>query len=168
MTNRWITVYFDGDYDKNKYKNIFAAYIHPVVKTFEGTNGKCVTFQNMTEAEYKFTSEKIVKEASRVINKSLKSLPKSIFEGKRMAMVMPSYYEKNGSRGIVRPDYHSDPLPTKNIKNFSKLKLPKKYLERDSPPLPANDYCNIKIKGSDGIIYSSIKNNKGICQWKKM
>lgn len=168
MAPRYINVYLDGDYYKNNYKNIFATYIHPIVDTLEGYEYKCTTQLNMTEAEYKFLNERNAKHAVRILNKQFKTLPSFLFEGKKIATLMPTNYEKMGARNIIRPDYHSVNQSVKLISGFSKLKLNKKYIERDSPPLPANDYCGKEMKGSDGKIYSSVKNNKGICQWKKL
>ena len=41
-----------------------------------------------------------------------------------------------------------------------------KYKTRNSPPLPANDYCNQKKKGNDGNMYISKPNKNNICSWK--
>ena len=41
-----------------------------------------------------------------------------------------------------------------------------KYKKRNSPPLPANDYCNQKKKGNDGNMYISKPNKNNICSWK--
>ena len=43
----------------------------------------------------------------------------------------------------------------------------KKYKNRNSPPYPANENCNKKMKGNDGQIYISRKNKNNICSWKK-
>jgi len=43
----------------------------------------------------------------------------------------------------------------------------KKYKERPSPPFPANDYCNKKLKGNDGNMYISLPDKNGICKWKR-
>ena len=158
--SRWITVFLEGDYDTYKYKNVFAAFINPVCHEFVATNLKCVTFQDMTEAEYEFPSLKNAKSAVRILNKQFRQLPKFLFKGKCIATLMPKDYEKTGSRGIVRPDYHAENMKTKVIKGFPKLKLPEKY-KRESPPLPAGDYCGNVFNG-----YTSVKNKKGICQWK--
>jgi hypothetical protein len=171
VAERYITVFLQGDYHINKYKNIFAAYIHPIIEKFNGTNYKCVTFQDMTEAEYKLPSEKEAKECVKHIRKILTYLSKILLKGKTNVSVMPSYYEKNGARNIVRPDYHMENITLKPISNFSKLKLAKKYKIRDSPPLPASDYCNIVILGNDGTKYVSTvvrkKRNIMTCKWIK-
>jgi len=44
----------------------------------------------------------------------------------------------------------------------------KKYLTRDSPPYPANDYCGKKKKGNDGNMYLSTPDKNGICKWIKV
>ena len=41
-----------------------------------------------------------------------------------------------------------------------------KYKTRNSPPLPANDYCNQTKKGNDGNMYISKPNKNNICSWK--
>lgn len=43
-----------------------------------------------------------------------------------------------------------------------------KYKTRNSPPLPANDYCNQKKKGNDGNMYISKTNKNNICSWKML
>ncbi len=50
-----------------------------------------------------------------------------------------------------------------------KLTRYQKYLKkmlRNSPPFPANDYCNKKKKGNDGKMYISKPNKNNICSWK--
>lgn len=42
----------------------------------------------------------------------------------------------------------------------------KKYVERPSPPFPANECCGEVMQGNDGGMYISKANVKGICQWK--
>ena len=44
----------------------------------------------------------------------------------------------------------------------------KKYLTRDSPPYPANDYCGKKKKGNDGNMYLSTPDKNGVCKWIKV
>jgi hypothetical protein len=44
----------------------------------------------------------------------------------------------------------------------------KKYLTRDSPPYPANDYCRKKMKGNDGLMYVSTPDKNGVCKWIKV
>ena len=61
---------------------------------------------------------------------------------------------------------------TKKIKQVSgrqKMKTNitlKKYKTRNSPPFPANDYCNKKKKGNDGKMYISKPNKNNVCSWK--
>ena len=43
-----------------------------------------------------------------------------------------------------------------------------KYQNRPSPPYKANKYCGKTMEGNDGNMYKSVKNAKGICQWKKI
>ena len=44
----------------------------------------------------------------------------------------------------------------------------KKYKSRHSPPYPANENCNKKMKGNDGLMYISKPNKNNICSWKKI
>jgi hypothetical protein len=46
-------------------------------------------------------------------------------------------------------------------------KTSKKYLERPSPSIPANECKNARKKGNDGTMYISTANIKGIYTWKK-
>jgi hypothetical protein len=50
----------------------------------------------------------------------------------------------------------------------TKTKTLKKYLTRDSPPYPANDYCGKKMKGNDGLMYVSTPDKNGVCKWMKV
>jgi hypothetical protein len=43
----------------------------------------------------------------------------------------------------------------------------KKYKNRKSPPVPANENCDKKMVGNDGNMYLSTPNKNGICSWKK-
>ena len=54
---------------------------------------------------------------------------------------------------------------TKTINN---KKTQKKYTDRKSPPYSANDYCNKKKKGNDGLMYISKPNKNKVCSWKKV
>lgn len=55
----------------------------------------------------------------------------------------------------------------KKEKSGKKLTL-KKYRNRKSPPYPANDYCNKRKKGNDGLMYISKPNKNKVCSWKKV
>jgi hypothetical protein len=46
--------------------------------------------------------------------------------------------------------------------------LVKKYKNRKSPPYPANENCNKKMKGNDGNMYISKPNKNNVCSWKKI
>ena len=63
-------------------------------------------------------------------------------------------------------------LKTKAVKTTTtkktKTKTLKKYLTRDSPPYPANDYCGKKMKGNDGLMYVSSPDKNGVCKWMKV
>lgn len=56
----------------------------------------------------------------------------------------------------------------KTVKTGKTMKIPKKYLTRDSPPYPANDYCGKKKPGNDGLMYISKPDKNGICKWIKV
>lgn len=43
----------------------------------------------------------------------------------------------------------------------------KKYKARNSPPLPANEYCGKFALGNDGKRYLSVPNKYGVCKWIK-
>lgn len=43
----------------------------------------------------------------------------------------------------------------------------KKYKQRKSPPFPANQNCDKRMKGNDGNWYISKPNKNGVCSWKK-
>jgi hypothetical protein len=45
-------------------------------------------------------------------------------------------------------------------------KLDKKYLTRDSPPYPANEYCGKTMKGNNGKMYTSVADKNNVCRWK--
>ena len=51
------------------------------------------------------------------------------------------------------------------INNHSKTL--KKYSRRNLPPYPANENCDKKKKGNDGLMYVSKPNKNGVCSWKK-
>ncbi len=64
---------------------------------------------------------------------------------------------------------------TEKIKSVSKKnavnehsKTLKKYKNRKSPPYPANENCNKKMKGNDGEMYISKPNKNDVCSWKKV
>ena len=50
----------------------------------------------------------------------------------------------------------------------TQAKTQKKYTNRKSPPYPANEYCNKKRKGNDGLMYISRPNKNNVCSWKKV
>ena len=56
---------------------------------------------------------------------------------------------------------------SKTLKRKDKSTL-EKYKTRNSPPFPANDYCNQKKKGNDGKMYISKPNKNNICSWKML
>ena len=58
-------------------------------------------------------------------------------------------------------------VKAKTVKTKTKKTL-KKYLTRDSPPYPANDYCHKKMKGNDGLMYVSTPDKNGVCKWIKV
>lgn len=58
-------------------------------------------------------------------------------------------------------------VSVKNAINQHRKTL-KKYKNRKSPPYPANENCNKKLKGNDGNMYVSKPNKNNICSWKKV
>lgn len=53
----------------------------------------------------------------------------------------------------------------KDVKNNKTQKMDK-YLTRNSPPFPANEYCGKSKKGNDGKMYKSVPDKNNICRWK--
>ncbi len=43
----------------------------------------------------------------------------------------------------------------------------KKYMDRPSPPYPANECCGIIMRGNDRRLYVSKPNVNGVCSWRK-
>jgi len=43
-----------------------------------------------------------------------------------------------------------------------------KYSKRPSPPYPANECCDMTLKGNDGLMYKSEANKNGVCTWKPL
>lgn len=56
----------------------------------------------------------------------------------------------------------------KKIKDGSKDRKKTKYQTRKSPPYPANENCNKKMRGNDGNMYISKPNKNNICSWKSI
>jgi hypothetical protein len=54
----------------------------------------------------------------------------------------------------------------KNVINLHSKTL-KKYKNRNSPPYPANENCNKKMKGNDGNMYISKQNKNNVCSWRR-
>lgn len=44
----------------------------------------------------------------------------------------------------------------------------KKYMDRPSPPFPANECCDREMLGNDGSMYVSRADKNGRCAWKKV
>jgi len=44
----------------------------------------------------------------------------------------------------------------------------KKYINRKSPPYPANKNCNKQMVGNDGNMYISNPNKNNVCSWKQI
>ena len=44
----------------------------------------------------------------------------------------------------------------------------KKYMDRPSPPFPANECCDQEKVGNDGAMYVSRADKNGRCAWKKL
>jgi len=83
------------------------------------------------------------------------------------------YLSKENKNGVCR--WVKDPGSTK--KTVTKKKSPKprkpagtlakKYYDRPSPALPANEYCEQTREGNDGNMYTSKRNKNGVCRWVK-
>ena len=43
-----------------------------------------------------------------------------------------------------------------------------KYINRPSPPFPANECCELIMVGNDGLLYISKKASSGDCRWVKV
>jgi hypothetical protein len=60
---------------------------------------------------------------------------------------------------------------TAKINNLSSkrpiAKTLKKYINRKSPPYPANENCNKRMIGNDGNMYISRPNKNNVCSWIK-
>ena len=50
----------------------------------------------------------------------------------------------------------------------NKYKTQKKYNSRPSPPYPANNFCNLEMKGNDGNMYKSLPNKINVYAWKRL
>ena len=108
--SRFITIFIP---DTVSTKSVFKL-INPILKKYKSTKNKCISagkYGNFSESEHKFSSISIAKSAIKDSTNILKeehkfnvgkSMDKIIFT------VMPTDYEKTGSRGIIRPDYHQD------------------------------------------------------------
>lgn len=59
-------------------------------------------------------------------------------------------------------------LPEVNSLTGGSKRTWKKYTQRKSPGLPANEYCGSKRKGNDGLMYFSKANKNGVCRWVKV
>ena len=57
---------------------------------------------------------------------------------------------------------------SKTLKTLKNRKTQKKYVTRDSPPYPANEFCGRKKKGNDGLMYLSSPDKNGVCKWIKI
>lgn len=166
---RWIVISFSGDYEKSNFGNVYAAIIQPVIREHRGTTGKCATDGGLTESEHAFPDLASARAAAKNIKAALNRLPSFLTGGYPVtATVMPPGYEKNGSHGIVRPDYSFDPsYRAATCKSFAATKkLAAKYKDRPSPPFPANDYRNARLPGNDGRMYLSAPNKKNAYSWK--
>ena len=62
-------------------------------------------------------------------------------------------------------------IMSNKLKSFSmkkNKKTLKKYKSRKSPPYPANENCNKKMKGNDGKMYISKANKNNVCSWRML
>jgi len=100
------------------------------------------------------------------------AVEKSLFDMKED--IYKQYYEKYYKKGKAITLKTKKVQMGKTIKTMKTGKTmkgqtrKKKYLTRDSPPYPANEYCGKKKKGNDGLMYLSIPDKNGICKWIKV
>jgi hypothetical protein len=109
------------------------------------------------------------------------AVEKSLFDMKQD--IYKQYYEKYDKKtklkaiklktkkvqtGKVQTGKTMKTMKTGKTKKDTTRKIPKKYLTRDSPPYPANDYCGKKKPGNDGLMYISKPDKNGICKWIKV
>ena len=72
---------------------------------------------------------------------------------------------------LTKADYRRMTAKMAEVKGKKKhnltRRLDKKYLLRDSPPYPANEYCGETKKGNDGNKYKSVPDKNNVCRWKQ-
>ena len=124
----WITITLPEEYKVNNYYKLYDEYLFPIINKYKGMNHKCVC-DGFTESEHKFSSLEKAKKCAKELNSKLKELIKENefnLDNKKnflkpKAAVMPKYYEKNGERTIIRPDYSYD--KTYKAKSCGKFKF---------------------------------------------
>lgn len=97
-----------GNYTKSKHRTIYAKLM-PIIRECGGTKSKCATDAMLSDSEHCFMSAEAAKKCVRSLNRELKKIDVGSDVFKAVAKVMPVYYETNGDRTIVRPDYSFDP-----------------------------------------------------------
>ena len=112
ISGRFITITIP---DKIFTKEMYNRHILSVLKKHKAKSNKCVMagkYGDFSESEHKFTSITNAKAAIKDLKSHLKEygfpVGKDFFTS-IIISVMPANYERTGSRGIVRPDYHQDP-----------------------------------------------------------
>ena len=94
-----------------------------------------------------------IRKGSRCV-KNTKSKPKSIKK-----------YKKTSPKKNKSPSKRSSPKP--DVRGCSRQIAPK-YMDRNSPPYPANQCCGRTMKGNDGEMYvSKSMSSAGHCRWVK-
>ena len=75
---------------------------------------------------------------------------------------------KTNPLGLNKEQRKSITEKLKSVSGKFNSKTLKKYKTRNSPPYPANENCNKKMKGNDGLMYMSKPNKNNVCSWKKI
>ena len=78
--------------------------------------------------------------------------------------------KSQGRKNQVKKSQGKSPIKVMKHKNdtVDLLQHSKKYMNRKSPPYPANKMCGQKRLGNDDNVYHSKPNKNGICTWRKI
>jgi hypothetical protein len=76
--------------------------------------------------------------------------------------------KKKGKWTSKKPSLNKTKKISKNTNKQNTKNNATKYLNRPSPPYPANDYCGKNKRGNDKNMYTSKKNKNGVCRWVKI
>jgi hypothetical protein len=99
--------------------------------------------------------------------------------GEKLIKALRAYYrDKSSAKYTKLMKYENNDFnSTQELMNYKMFlmqkykknntsKIANKYLQRNSPSYPANDYCNRIKKGNDGKMYISMPNKNKVCSWK--